>query len=130
MIILSIKTDQKLAELGLFNNLDTVDQLDWEANRTLADTIHLKLDELLKRNSLTWDKIDGLVCFKGPGSFTGLRIGLTVANALAYSLKLPIASSTGDDWQLVSIKNLMTGKNEKVALPYYGSAANITKPKK
>jgi tRNA threonylcarbamoyladenosine biosynthesis protein TsaB len=130
MIILSIKTDQTLAELNLYNGLDVVDKLSWEAHRTLADTIHLKLEELLKRNLLTWQKIEGIVCFKGPGSFTGLRIGLSVANALAYSLKCPIISATGKNWQKDGIKKLLAGKDEKVALPHYGSEANITKPKK
>jgi tRNA threonylcarbamoyladenosine biosynthesis protein TsaB len=130
MIIISIKTDQTLAELDLCNDLKVVDKLSWEAHRTLADTIHLKLAELLKRNSLTWQKIDGLVCFKGPGSFTGLRIGLSVANALAYSLQVPIVSSTGANWQPDGLKKLLASQDEKVVLPFYGSEANITKPKK
>jgi tRNA threonylcarbamoyladenosine biosynthesis protein TsaB len=130
MIILSVKTDQTLAELGLCNDLKVVDKLSWEAHRTLADTIHLQLAELLKRNSLTWQKIEGIVCFKGPGSFTGLRIGLSVANALAYSSNCPIVSATGDNWQPDGLKKLIAGQNEKIVLPFYGSEANITKPKK
>jgi tRNA threonylcarbamoyladenosine biosynthesis protein TsaB len=37
--------------------------------------------------------IEGVVCFKGPGSFTGLRIGLTVGNALAYAQNIPVVAS-------------------------------------
>ena len=130
MLILSIKTDQTVAEIELFDSLDVIDKLSWEAHRTLADTIHLKLEELLKRNSSTWEKIEGIVCFKGPGSFTGLRIGLTVANTLAYSLNCPIISATGKNWQKDGIKKLLSGKTEKIVLPYYGSEANISRPKK
>jgi hypothetical protein len=53
-----------------------------------------------------------------------------VANALAYSLQLPIVSSTGASWQPAGIKKLVAGKDEKIALPHYGSEANISKPKK
>ncbi len=130
MIILTIKTDQALSELSLFDNKELIDQLEWEAYRTLADTIHIKIKELLDKNKLDWDKIEGIVCFKGPGSFTGLRIGLTVANALAYSLKCPIISTTGKKWQKDGIKELLNGKDEKIALPFYGAEANISKPKK
>jgi len=130
MIVLSLKTDQALAEIALFKDSQKLDEIKWQAHRSLADTIHLKIKELLKRNKLDWDKIEGLICFKGPGSFTGLRIGLSVANALAYSLNCPIVAELDEDWQKQGIKNLLASKNEKIALPNYGQEANITKPKK
>jgi tRNA threonylcarbamoyladenosine biosynthesis protein TsaB len=130
MLILTIKTDQMLAELGLFNGAEAIDKLQWEAHRTLADTIHLKIKELLDNNKLDWDKLGGIVGFAGPGSFTGLRIGLTVANALAYSLHIPIVATKNDDWQGQGIKQLLAGKNQKIAVPYYGQEANISTPKK
>ena len=130
MLILTIKTDQAESQLCLFDDQKKVDELVWESYRTLADTIHLKIKELLDKNKLNLNDIKGLICFKGPGSFTGLRIGLTVANALAYSLNCPIISTTGKKWQQDGIKKLLNGQNEKVALPFYGAEANITKPKK
>lgn len=130
MIILSLKTDQTLAEIALFKDAKKLDEIKWQAHRSLADTIHLKIKELLEKNNLDLQKIEGIVCFEGPGSFTGLRIGLTVANTLAYSLDCPIVAQKGKWWQKQGIKNLLVGKNQKIALPHYGQEANITKPKK
>ncbi|HUD03304.1 MAG TPA: tRNA (adenosine(37)-N6)-threonylcarbamoyltransferase complex dimerization subunit type 1 TsaB [Patescibacteria group bacterium] len=130
MIILSIRTDKPEAEIALFKDDKKVDEIIWEAHRTLVETIHLRIKELLNTNSFDWADIQGIVCFKGPGSFTGLRIGLTVANTLAYGLNVPIAGSVGAKWQARAINNLLAGKNEVIIVPEYGGEANITPPKK
>lgn len=130
MTILTIRTDKTQSEIALFNNENKIDEIKWEAHRTLADTIHLQIKKLLETNKIDWQNIQGLVCFKGPGSFTGLRIGISVANALSYSLNSPIVSQAGDNWQSTGIDRLLNNENEKIALPEYGAEAKITKPKK
>jgi len=67
---------------------------------------------------------------KGPGSFTGLRIGITVFNTIADTNNVPIVGETGDSWQDKAIMRLENGENDHVVLPEYGSEANITKPRK
>jgi tRNA threonylcarbamoyladenosine biosynthesis protein TsaB len=84
----------------------------------------------LNKNSKKLEDIQGIVVFKGPGSFTGLRIGITVANALAYSLNVPIVSDEEADWLQTGIQRLMAGESEPVALPEYGAAPHITPQKK
>jgi tRNA threonylcarbamoyladenosine biosynthesis protein TsaB len=130
MLILTLKTDQALAELALFNDSAVVGELHWEAHRSLADTIHLKIEELLASHNFLLNDVNGLVCFKGPGSFTGLRIGLSVANALAYCSQCPVLAITGENWQSEGINKLLAGQSGKIALPFYGGDANISKPKK
>ncbi len=49
-----------------------------------------RLQALLREHSLTIHDIQGIICARGPGSFTGIRIGLTSANSLAYALKIPL----------------------------------------
>jgi tRNA threonylcarbamoyladenosine biosynthesis protein TsaB len=102
----------------------------WPAHRQLAETIHVKIKEILKQASKDMSDIEGVVCFQGPGSFTGLRIGLTVGNALAYALKIPIIAKEDPNWLKRGIKDLVMGKNDKIALPEYGSKPNTTKQKK
>ncbi|HKR82492.1 MAG TPA: tRNA (adenosine(37)-N6)-threonylcarbamoyltransferase complex dimerization subunit type 1 TsaB [Candidatus Saccharimonadales bacterium] len=130
MLLLSIRTDKPEAEIGLFDNHAKITYETWQAHRELSDTIHLKIEELLKQQGKTWQDIQGIVGFQGPGSFTGLRIGLTVANALAYGLHVPVVAEQGEDWTTKGIKQLLAGEHDPLALPEYGAAAHITLPKK
>lgn len=130
MITVTIKTDQPTAEVGLFKESGKLGYCAWEAHRTLTDTIHVQIKKLLDDANLTWNDVSGVVVFKGPGSFTGLRIGFAVANTLAYTNKAPIVATMGDDWLQEGLQRLEAGDDEHIAMPEYGSAANITVPRK
>lgn len=130
MLIVTLRTDKPEAELGLYKDNQQLAYLSWAAHRQLAETVHLKLKELLESQQKSLDNLDGLAAFKGPGSFTGLRIGLSVANALASSLHIPIVSEGTDDWIAQAIDRLEQGENEQQAIPAYGSAPHITLPRK
>lgn len=103
---------------------------EWEAGRELAKSLLGYIEEQLQKNGKTWQDISAIGAFQGPGSFTGLRIGLTVLNAIADSEGIPIVGETGEDWQQKVLARLNTGENDKIALPFYGGEANITKPRK
>jgi tRNA threonylcarbamoyladenosine biosynthesis protein TsaB len=130
MIILTLRTDKPDAEIGLYDGEKQLAYETWQAHRELAETIHAKIQELLKPQSLAFEKLQGIVCFQGPGSFTGLRIGLTVANALAYGLTIPIVATQDPGWLEIGIKRLQNGENDTQALPFYGADAHITPQKK
>lgn len=130
MIILTIRTDKPEAELGLFEGNNKLAYESWEAHRELSNTIHKKIEELLSANGKELSDLGGIVCFQGPGSFTGLRIGITVADAFAYGLNVPIVASMSDDWIDQGIKRLQSGENDRVVLPEYGAPVHITQQKK
>lgn len=129
-LILTIRTDKPDAEVGVFDGLKQLDYEVWHADRNLSVTILGKIEKLLEDNKFKFGDLKGIVGFKGPGSFTGLRIGLTVANTLAYGLRISVVSSDAEAWIQDGIKRLNKGENDKVALPEYGREARITKPKK
>lgn len=130
MLTITIRTDKSEAEIGLFENGQELKYETWQAHRELAETIHTKINELLRSQHKSLKDIQGVVVYKGPGSFTGLRIGITVANALAYSVHIPIVSDTGAEWIQTGLKRLQNGDNETIVLPEYGREPNITKQKK
>lgn len=130
MIILTIRTDKPEAEIGLFDDEKQLAYETWQAHRELAETLHTKIDMILQQAGKTLHDLEGIVGYEGPGSFTGLRIGLTVGNTLAYSLEIPIIASKEDTWIQSGIMRLLAGENDKVAMPEYGSEAHITQQKK
>lgn len=130
MIILTIRTDKPEAEVGLYDGTKQLAYLVWQAHRELGTTIHVKIRELLEGQGKEWHDVQGIVCLKGPGSFTGLRIGLTVGNALAYGLGVPIVAREDPQWLERGIADLLSGKDERIVLPQYGAEAHITLPKK
>lgn len=130
MIILTLRTDKPEAEIGLYDGQTKIAYEVWEAHRKLAETVHQKIETLLKEAGKTWQDVNGIVGFQGPGSFTGLRIGLSVENAVGYSLQIPVVATQGEDWIKDGIERLMAGDHDEVALPFYGRDANITTPRK
>ena len=111
--------------------LTTVDgesssNFEWEAGRILARGLLSFIQE--KVGDIK--NISGIGIMRGPGSFTGLRIGMAVANTLADGLGVPIVGETGDSWRESALGRLSSGEDDQVILPFYGGDAHITKPKK
>jgi tRNA threonylcarbamoyladenosine biosynthesis protein TsaB len=131
MLILSLRTDKPEAEIGLFDDEQMLEHETWQAHRKLAETLHARVRDLLERHGKKVDDLNGIVVYEGPGSFTGLRIGLSVANALAASYQLPMVGVTGDAWEQAGVTKLVTGKDTAVAIfPEYGAPVHITPPKR
>ena len=55
-----------------------------------AQVILPLIDKILQKNSFKLENIDGIEVNTGPGSFTGLRVGISIANTLGFFLKIPI----------------------------------------
>ena len=129
MIILTIRTDKPEAEVGLYDGEKQLAYETWPAHRELSDTLHKKIKSILDSQQKDFKDIQGIVCFQGPGSFTGLRIGITVADAFAYGLDVPIVAAQ-DDWIEKGIQRLKAGENDRIALPHYGAPVHITQQRK
>lgn len=129
-MFLGIKTDSPVAEFYLYKSANEKAEYIWQADRSLALHLLEELETFLKKNGAEFSDLKGLYIYKGPGSFTGLRIGITVLNTMAYSLSIPIVGTMGSNWQLLATDSLMKGENHKIVIPHYGAEARITKPKK
>lgn len=126
MLVLTIRTDKPESEIGLFSGDQQLVYQSWQAHRQLGETIHLKLHELLQEQHKELENIQSIIVFQGPGSFTGLRIGMSVANALAYGLQCPIVATAGDNWIAQGIDRLQAGEDNTTAMPHYGAPVRIT----
>lgn len=129
-MILAIKTDQPRAELYLLRaDGSEQDQLVWQADRQLAQQLLPAIEDLLAKNKLKLHELSGIIVFTGSGSFTGLRIGTTVANALAYGENIPVVAIAEKDWLNFGLAELATSTGFRPVTPSYESEPNITLPK-
>jgi tRNA threonylcarbamoyladenosine biosynthesis protein TsaB len=130
MIVLTIRTDKPEAEIGLYDDETQLTYQTWTAHRELAETLHRKIETMLQDQRKTFSDLRGIACYQGPGSFTGLRIGMSVANMLAYSYGLPVVAEQDPEWLETALRRLVAGETDTIALPFYGADAHITPPKK
>ena len=105
-----------------------------ELNRNMARDILKFLEDSLRNIGKDYKDLEGIGFFAGPGSFTGLRIGASVVNTLADGLNIPIVAvkkeDENDNWRQKAFEKLKNNENDKIARPFYGRGANITKPRK
>lgn len=107
----------------------------WPAERNLSAGIIGKLEELYQKAGGDLNDTEKIIVANGPGSFTGLRIGLSVANALAFARNIPIVAiekeKEPDKILQIGLKKLAdkTFFSQPVE-PAYGADLKVSKPKK
>lgn len=128
---IALRTDTATAELVLLHpDGKKLAGERWGAGRQLSSQLLDHIQALLLEYGLTWESLTGVIVFRGPGSFTGLRIGVAVANAIAYAQSIGIVGTGGDRWVAAGSKRLQSGETDTQATPDYGAEPNITKPRK
>lgn len=90
MISLFIDTADKEVIVGILNNSNILSLKKQPNENDLSIKLLPMIDDLLKECELDVNQIEKIFVVNGPGSFTGIRIGLTVAKVMAWSLKCPI----------------------------------------
>lgn len=95
MISLVIDTCTNNVVIGLLKDKEILDQKNEINDKSLSTSFTVWVADLLNRNNLHPNDIDTIFVAVGPGSFTGIRVGVTFAKVLAWSLKkrvVPISS--------------------------------------
>lgn len=128
-MILLLDTSTPTCRITLVKDRDIVED-QWTADRQLAKGLLAHMYDTLEGRGSSLSDVSSLGVYRGPGSFTGLRIGMTVMNTLSDALHIPIVGATGDNWKNEAIGRLLAGENDNMVLPLYGSDATITKPRK
>ena len=106
-------------------------EYEWQADRNLARDMLGYLRDKLQEHDMTFENISGIGVFRGPGSYTGLRIGLTVLNTISSTNQIPIVGSlSSKNWRQECLDRLDRGETDRIVLPEYGGEAHITKPRK
>ena len=88
--ILCIETGTDICSVGIARDGEIVSMLESDEGRDHARKVGVFVDELLRTTGVAPDEIDAVAVGKGPGSYTGLRIGVSFAKGLCYGLQKPL----------------------------------------
>lgn len=92
-LILNIETATTNCSVSLSKDGETVVlKEDYNNNYSHSETLHVYIDSLFKSNKISPTDIDAVAVSKGPGSYTGLRIGVSAAKGFCFALDKPLIS--------------------------------------
>jgi tRNA threonylcarbamoyladenosine biosynthesis protein TsaB len=91
--ILNIETATKNCSVALAKNGETILSKEMaEQGFSHAEKLHLFIEEIIKEAGITFSDLSAVAVSQGPGSYTGLRIGVSAAKGLCYALEIPLIS--------------------------------------
>lgn len=130
-MILALRTSEPSCEMYLLNQTgELISQQKWLAERRLAKELLGQLEKFIGENNIKFKDLKGLIIFRGPGSYTGLRIGASVMNTLAYALNITIIGQTGEQWLEQGQARLRVGLSDKIVALEYGASVRAAAAKK
>lgn len=86
MKLLAIDTSNQVMSIAVLENQKIIGELTTNLKRNHSERLMPAIDALMKEVNIDTQEIDRVVVAKGPGSYTGLRIGVTTAKTLAWTL--------------------------------------------
>lgn len=90
MKILSIDTSSSICSIAILENKNVIKQMHNYSEKEHSETLMPMIDELFKSTNLSLDDINLIACSVGPGSFTGIRIGIATVKAFADAKNIPV----------------------------------------
>lgn len=125
MKILSIDTASNICGVSILEDHHLIIRLDQDTGRTHSENLMPLINEALQQTHLSLDQMDLLVCDKGPGSFTGIRIGIATVKAFHDCLSIPCIGVSSLEALAYSISNgeliasILDGKNDNCYFALY-----------
>lgn len=90
MKILYLDTSSNFLYTSIIGNDEIVAEIKERLDKDLSTEALPKISEMFEKNNISPDEIEKIIVVNGPGSFTGVRIGLTIAKTFAWTRKIPI----------------------------------------
>ncbi len=112
MKILAIDTSSKICSTAILENENLIDEINLDNGKTHSENLLPIISQILERNNLKLSDVDLIACSVGPGSFTGIRIGIASIKAIAEVNNIPIASVTS----LETLARIDTSNKIKVCI--------------
>ena len=118
MTILCFDTSTKSCSIGLFDHKHLVDAVDiLDEKYVHSEKLHTEIEGLLKKNAKNISDLDAVAIGKGPGSYTGLRIGVSAAKGICFALDIPLV--TIDSLKILAYSQKVSIKQGELILPMF-----------
>ena len=88
--ILSIETSTSICSVAIHEQGELIALAEIKEPGAHAEKLLLLVDELFEKAGLSFADLDAVAVSQGPGSYTGLRIGVSTAKGIAYALEIPL----------------------------------------
>jgi tRNA threonylcarbamoyladenosine biosynthesis protein TsaB len=89
-LLLALDTSTSSASVALFDGARVISETTWLAGREHSTRLLIEVEAALERVERTARELTGVVVARGPGSFTGVRVALSVAKGMAAGLGIPL----------------------------------------
>tara|TARA_B100001123_G_scaffold121342_1_gene141224 strand:+ start:622 stop:1311 length:690 start_codon:yes stop_codon:yes gene_type:complete len=94
-MLLAIDTSTRNAGLALINEeSQVIRSVNWRSQRNHSVETVPAIEQLLDNQGISKDSLKGIAVARGPGNFSSLRVGISIAKGLAWSLDVPLVSAT------------------------------------
>jgi tRNA threonylcarbamoyladenosine biosynthesis protein TsaB len=92
-LLLILETATKNCSIALSENGHVIESIDFnDGHFSHSEKLHVFIEEICINSGRKLNKLDAIAVSKGPGSYTGLRIGVSAAKGLCYGLNIPLIS--------------------------------------
>lgn len=109
--ILSIETSTPICSVAIHNDGSLLANADLYLEKSHSNSLTPLIEQLLQHCDLEMKNLDAIAVSSGPGSYTGLRIGLSTAKGLCYAMDIPLISISSLDSMTVQVLNFHNTSN-------------------
>jgi tRNA threonylcarbamoyl adenosine modification protein YeaZ len=128
--VLYIDTANYICEIALFGNgSEEVASKHWESNQNETELLLTDIDQMLKGSGVDKSSIKAVAINPGPGPYTGLRVGVSSANALAFALNVPAITLKNPKDVSELMNKLIPAEFTSPVIPIYNHPPRITEKK-
>ena len=134
MKILAVDTSSKICAVAILEDNKVIDEIKLDNGKTHSENLMPIIKEILDKNDLTLKDMNLIAVSVGPGSFTGIRIGIATIKPMAEVYNLPVASVTSLETLARNIENkekdftiisLIDARNNQVYAGFFDTEYNL-----
>ena len=131
MKILAVDTSSAICSVALLDDDKLIDEINLDNGRTHSENLMPLVDEIIRKNNLAVNDIEFIACCVGPGSFTGIRIGVSSIKAIAEVLNVKLAQVTSLETLAANVENeetivsLIDARNNQVYCGIFDKEYNL-----